>query len=293
MRKPDYYAVLEVKRTASAEELKRAYRRLAREYHPDRNGGQPEAEERFKLIVEAWEVLGDPDRRRHYDLFGHQTWGPFGDPNDFKVEPFDISEQLRRFGRGVKERVLRSPGADLRITVHLSVRDVLLGTVRTFELPRMSASGAIVRKLFEFPIPPGVAEGRVLRWKGFGTPGRYGGTPGDLLVRVAVEPHPIFYFEGDALFFRLCLREDEAMLGTQLDVPSPWGVRTLEVPTSTVDDEVLTLAAAGGLERSGRRRDLHARVQVIGAALGAARRAALEAEREALERYVAQLRTDR
>lgn len=294
MRKPDYYVVLEVKRSASAEELKRSYRRLARAYHPDRNGGGSDAEDRFKLVVEAWEVLGDPDRRRHYDLFGHQTWGPGGGGSpDFTVVPFDLAEQLRAFGRGAKARVLRRAGGDLRITVQLTLRDVLLGTVRKLELPRRSASGAIVRKLFEFSIPPGVAEGRVLRWKGFGAPGRYGGAHGDLLVRVAVEPHAVFYFEGDALFFRLCLHEAEAMHGAQVEVPSPWGVRTLDVSPRTTDGEVLTLPAAGGLARGGRRRDLHARVQVIGTALGAERCAALEADREALARYVAQLRTDR
>lgn len=243
MRQVDYYEVLEVRRADDHITIKRSYRRLARRYHPDQNPDNPHAEERFKRIVEAWDVIGDPDRRKQYDRWGHHA--PFyGSAQPVVVDPMDL---FRTAAGQIKERLFRRQGKDLSIAVTLRFKEALLGTTRVFEIPRLGPTGNLERRRFEVKIPRGVGAGRVLRWKGYGAPGVHGGDYGNLLVRVLIEPHPIFRFVRERLFLDVYLNAEQARAGCSLDIPSPWGVRTLKVPPNTKDRTIIECPRLGGL----------------------------------------------
>lgn len=274
MTKVDYYLILEVRRSDPHETIKHAYRRLARKYHPDQNQDDVRAEERFKRIVEAWEILGDTDRRRMYDLFGHRsTQRGFSDFTDFTgmdLRPTDVFAQVvKQVREDLTRRFMRRRGGDLRIDVTLTLREALLGTSRVFELPRINAAGEISRRRFEIDIPRGVPEGRVLRWKRQGAPGKHGGEAGSLLVRVLIEAHPIFRFEGGELVVDLYLNPDEVRDGCTLEIPSPWGVRSFSVPSAVRADAKLEARLLGGLDEKGNRRSLWLHVHTIDASNGA------------------------
>lgn len=285
MAKLDYYLILEVKRSDSRETIKKSYRRLARQYHPDQNPENIRAEERFKAVVEAWEVLGDPERRRLYDLFGHRASGQgfpgYPGPDLHPIDVFD--EMLKKVRDDLKRRLFRRRGSDLRIDITLTMREVLLGSERVFELPRVNAAGEPVRRRVKFTIPRGVSEGRVLRWKGQGAPGKNGGQSGDLLVRILVEQHPIFHFESGELVMDLYLTRKEADRGVSVAIPSPWGARTFAVPAHVSEGDSLEAPLLGGLDKAGNRRSLWLRVHVADSDRPSPD---FLADRERLENYV-------
>lgn len=293
MRSVDYYEVLQVQRADDLITIKRAYRRLAQKYHPDKNPDNPAAEERFKQVVEAWEVLSDPQRRKIYDRWGHNTpfqaYGP-GTTAATIVDPFDV---LRTAAQHVKARVLRRQGKDLRITITLSFKEALLGTRRVFEIPRRNTAGRIVRKRFEFDIPRGVGTGRILRWKGYGVPGVHGGAYGNLLVHVEVEDHPIFRFEGPKLFVDAYLSHDEAQDGCALDVPTPWGLRSVSVPSHVKDRTIIEGKRWGGLNARDLRDSLWIQIHVEPKATAVVAREAFFAGRARYHTYVEELRAGR
>lgn len=292
MARIDYYRVLEVQRSDSHDVIKRSYRRLARLYHPDHNQDDRRAEERFKRVVEAWEVLGNAERRRTYDRFGGQM-PPRGFPED--MSPDSVMEMYNELFQQMKEavrvRFLRRKGADLHLTLTLTIREALLGCSRVFELPRLGPNETIVRKRYVFDLPSNLSPGRVLRWAGFGGPGRYGGANGDLLISIQVEEHTVFYFEKHQLSLELHLREDEAMQGARIDIPSPWGVRSIDVQPGAVNDQIIEMPFLGGLEKDGRRAPLFVRLKVPSARWSEERRQQSAIERERLARYVMSLQS--
>jgi curved DNA-binding protein len=257
----DPYDILGVPRNASRDEIKRAYRRLAKELHPDRNPGNKAAETKFKEVHAAYEVLGDPQRRAQYDRFGaggpmpdFQTWTTAG-PSPFEGISFDfgstgdlssIFEQFfRRPGsRGRPRRTTQRPaarGADLEHTVDLSFEEATHGTSRQIRLS--AGSGGAPAERIEFRIPAGVVDGQRIRVKGKGHAGP--GGRGDLMIRCRVHPHPFFRREGNDILLDVPLSLTEAVLGAKIEIPTLDGITRVTVPPGTSSGTKLRLRGKG------------------------------------------------
>src|SRR3954470_7626679 len=257
----DYYETLGVPRDASEEDIRRAYRRLARENHPDVNK-DPGAEDRFKEVSEAYEVLRDPEKRERYDRFG-QNWkagqdvsgaggfsgfqggGPdtggvlFGfvegeDFSDFFDGLFGSRRGRRGFGGfdGFSTR-----GADQEAELELSLEEAARGGKRRITL----ADG----RDYEVNIPPGVRDGQRIRLAGEGSPGAGGGPPGDLFLRVRIKPDPRFRREGNDLYTDVPVAPWEAALGADVEVPTLNGTSRVKVPPGSSCGRKLRLRGEG------------------------------------------------
>lgn len=273
----NYYDVLGVPQTATDHEISRAYRRLARELHPDVNPNNKEAEERFKEVSVAYDVLGDPAKRKEYDEarrlmqcgvgsgFGGAPFGGHGD-GGFTVRIDDLADldDLAGFsdvfgdllfGRGrpgTKQR--RRRGADLEAELALSFEEAVFGVTTDVDV-----NGKRVR----VRIPPGVDNGQLIRVPGRGNPGRDGGPPGDLYVVVRVSPHPIFGRDGQHLTVTLPITYPEAVLGAEVKVPTLDGSPvTIRIPSGTPSGKTFRVRGHGIPRASGRRGDLLAAVEV-------------------------------
>jgi DnaJ-class molecular chaperone len=256
MSKRTYYEVLGVSPRADQKTLKRAYRRLARKYHPDQNPGDPAAEERFKKIAEAYQVLSQPELRRRYDVFG--TAYPVSERPSAPVRPaqvfsFVAGEVMSR----VRSRLKRAPGEDLHLDIDLHFIEATRGCRRIIELPtREYSRSTVVRRRFEFRIPAGVEDGQSLRWKGRGAPGRSGGSSGDFYMHIHVHSHPIFARRGLDIHLPLPLTSEEAAEGTTLDVPTLRGIKSLRVPAGAQTGKRIRLPGRGIRLKDGRKGDL-------------------------------------
>lgn len=226
----DYYEVLGIGRDASEAEVKKAFRALARELHPDVNDHDPDAEEKFKAAAEAYEVLSDPARRQTYDSYGHEGLrsGGFAPQGDFG----SIEDILQAFfgGGGFGFGVRRGParGADVAVAVEVDYEEVLGGTSREV-CTTPNGDGDPLR----VEIPAGIADRQTMRVAGGGRPGEPGGRPGDLYVEVRVAEDERFQRDGDDLVSVVAIPATAAMLGTTIVVPTLDGEREIEVPAGT------------------------------------------------------------
>ncbi len=270
----DYYEVIGVPRTATAEEIKRAYRKLARKHHPDLKPAaeRAAAAERFKEINEANEVLSDPDKRVKYDALG-QNWKSGMDftppPGSGQAEPGsadredvgDVSDFFASlFGRGAGRRGrggvrVTLPGSDVEAELTVTLDELLRGGKRRLQLP----GGHTI----EVEIPPGVRDSSVLRLAGQGEAGVNGGPPGDLFLHVRLSPHPRYRVAGDDLELDLELAPWQAVLGDEVKVETLDGPVTLKVPPGTPSGRRLRLRGRGLPRADGERGDLHAVVRVV------------------------------
>lgn len=281
----DFYVILEVERTASQAELKAAYRRLARRYHPDQNQDDPAAEEHFKRVAAAYEVLGDPQRRVLYDRFGTDRPIPNGVPHGFQqINP--IAVVVKQGVEALRARVARRSGVDLRINISLSFEEALRGTERVFALPRGAGKRQVVERRVEFRLPGGLSDGQVLRWAGYGGPGKFGGPSGDLYVQVSVAAHPLYRLERGDLIVPLPVRSSEAIPG-EFEVPTLYGFRRVTLNTRPEHKERIVLNEAGRPVQGGRRHPLIVEIIREEHATSAEEFAALETR---FERYVDALR---
>jgi curved DNA-binding protein len=282
----DLYEVLGVPRDADTDAIRKAYRKLARKNHPDLNPGDKAAEERFKEISRAWEVLEDPERRRNYDEFGaisleagfdaqkarqaREAFGSrFGTGARPGAESFgeefefgDLDDLLGGFfrGRGEGGRTLRIRGADLEASLELDFLDAVRGGEQRLTLGRPGAGGA---DTVTVRIPPGVDTGGRLRIPGKGGPGVGGGPPGDLSVVLRVRPHRVFRREGRDLSFDLPISVAEAIRGAKVEVPTLDGRATLTIPPGTDSGTRLRLRGKGVPDpRGGAPGDLFARILI-------------------------------
>ena len=268
----DYYEVLGVARDASSDDIRRAYRKLARQYHPDINH-ESDAEERFKDVGEAYEILSDPEKRELYDRLGDQQRAGAGAPDmadfedlfgragfgpDARVEfgeggLSDLFERLFGDGAGVADGgPLR--GRDHEAVLELSLEEALAGGRRRFSL---DGAGS-----FEVEIPAAVREGQRVRIAGKGAAGRGGGPAGDLYLLVRLKPHRRFRREGDDLQVDLRITPWEAALGATVPVRTLSGTAQVRVPTGSSSGRRLRLRGRGLPTRDGKRGDLYATVQV-------------------------------
>ena len=281
----DYYSVLGVSRNASEREIKQAYRKLARQYHPDVNAGDKSAEAKFKQINEAYEVLSDKEKRQKYDQFGDQ-WQyadqfaqarrqqtPFWDfsqagGQSFRFEEADLGSLFDDlFGGGIRRRQVRPRrGKDIRHPVEVTLEEAYHGTKRTIALqteqPCSDCKGtgliqnlpcSVCRgsgvvsgvKRLEVKIPPGVKDGSRVRVAGKGEPGYAGGANGDLYLVMSVKPHRLFERKGDDLYVEVAVPLTVAMLGGEVFIPSLKGKLALKVPPETQNGRAFRLAGKG------------------------------------------------
>lgn len=256
----DFYAVLGVDRSASGKDLKKVYRRLAQQYHPDNNPDDPAAETRFKEVTEAYDVLSDPKLREEYDqardAFSRGAWAgaPQGGAQYVRYEDMEgmgdfgsfFGGDLGDLFRGARPR--QQKGADLEGEVSLSFHEAISGTTRTLTIS--SAGGP---REVQVKIPPGVDDGQRIRVKGKGAPGAGGGAAGDILVRIRAGDHPIFNRKGLNLELTAPITFAEAALGANIKVPTLDGTVTLKVPPGTQSGKTFRVTGKGvtGPKRTG------------------------------------------
>ncbi|NER83767.1 MAG: DnaJ domain-containing protein [Leptolyngbya sp. SIO1D8] len=293
----DYYSILGVSKSASTDDIKRAFRKLARKYHPDVNPGNRSAEAKFKEISEAYEVLSDSDKRRKYDQFGRYWqqadrsggYGPGADGSfDFSnYGSFDefINELLGRFGTGFGGtggpstgrtnytyrtsprgggfgndfgggfggNTASSQSLDQEANISLSLSEAFRGTRKRLKI----GSDEV-----EVRIPAGAKQGTKVRLRGKGQMNPYSGQRGDIYLIVSLLPHNIFQFEGDNLVCEVPITPDEAVLGGKIEVPTPDGSVTMNLPPGVKSGQSLRLRGKGWPSPKGSRGDQLVRVVI-------------------------------
>jgi DnaJ-class molecular chaperone len=254
----DPYAVLGVKRDATPEAIKRAYRKLARQHHPDLNPGKPEAEAKFKAAASANDLLSDPERRARFDRgeidaqgneqrqeqrpaggyrrhadaeAGERYAGASPDAAMFEDLFADLFEARRRADAAPR------PGRDESYRLVVPFRTAVLGETETLTLPD--------GRVLNVRIPPGMESGQVIRLRGQGGPGRNGGPAGDALIELAVREHPVFRREGQDIRMELPVTLQEAVLGGPVEVPAPTGTLRVTLPPNSDSGRQIRLRGKG------------------------------------------------
>jgi len=290
----DYYETLGVARSATADEIKQAFRKLARLHHPDVAKDKATGEARFKEINEAYEVLGDTEKRRRYDDLGeHWQEGMPGAPSthrrgrnrpppgqpDFEFSGTGFSDFFESFfggGHGgfssapppsrprhTGEPDFAQPERDVEADLLVSLEEALHGSHRRVTLKRPDHEGTSQRTdSYNVRIPPGVHEGQRIRLAGQGEPGAHGAEAGDLYLRVRMERHPDFNIQGSDLYCDLHLAPWEAVLGTQVTLPTLDCSTSLRIPPGTAADSVLRLRGLGLPKANQQRGDLYATARI-------------------------------
>ena len=270
----DYYTIMGVERTASQDEIKRAYRKLARKYHPDVSK-ESDAEVRFKEVGEAYEVLKDPEKRAAYDQLGKNwkagqdfnpppNWdagfefsgGGFTDGDASAYSDFFESLFGRGFGgtgggrgAGGSYGGYHAHGEDHHAKVLIDLEDAYNGATRSIALstPEVDSRGHVVTKqrTLNVKIPKGVKQGQRIRLAGQGSPGMGSGQAGDLYLEVEFKPHSIYRIEGHDVYVDLPVTPWEAALGASIKVPTPDGKVDMKIPAGTVSGRKMRLKARG------------------------------------------------
>jgi curved DNA-binding protein len=267
----DYYESLGVPRTASADEIKKSFRKLAREFHPDVAKDKKKAEERFKEINEAYEVLSDPDKRKKYDELGSnwKSGAEFRPPpgygggqgfrggraaggeefhfggtgfSDFFEQMFGARMRGGGFeqGRGFTQEDMAERGADIEGDIMVTLEEAARGSVRTVNVTHGDR-----KESHQVKIPAGIAEGQKLRLTGKGESGSGGGDNGDLYLRVRLAKHPDFDVDGKNLIYELELAPWEAALGAEISVPTLDGRVNIKIPAGTASGQKLRVRGRG------------------------------------------------
>lgn len=265
----DYYEILDVDRKANEKEIKSAYRKLARKWHPDlHSGNQKEAaEEKFKQINEAYEVLSDSEKRSKYDMLGANWQGgqDFRPPPDMGGFHFytssgdtmdgfsDFFEML--FGQGdfsrrsKAQRQSNIKGRDLETELEVSLEEAYHGTEKTLQLSAGDRAGV---KSLNVKIPAGVRDGNKIRFKGQGANGLYGGQNGDLYLVIRIKPHPVFKVKENDLETEVVIRPEEAVLGAEVFVTTLDGLVSMKIPAEIHAGKRLRLRGKGLPYKGGR-----------------------------------------
>jgi curved DNA-binding protein len=266
MKYKDYYKILGLQRGASEDEVKKAYRKLARKYHPDVSK-EANAKERFQEVSEAYETLRDKEKRAAYDSLGSFRPGQdFRPPPDWfdrfgagrtedlrGVDLSELFESMGIFGRAGRRSRGAFPGEDYEVAVRLTLEEAFRGAERSVQLDGRS---------FTARIPRGATDGQRLRLRGKGGPGVNGGPAGDLYLQIALEPHPLYRASGHDLEIEVPLAPWEAALGAQVEVPTLEGRVTMKVPAGSRTGQKLRLAGKGLPKPGGGAGDLYAALTI-------------------------------
>jgi len=275
------HEVLGVKRDASADEIRKAYRKLAKEFHPDLNPGKPAAEARFKAVTAAYDILSDPEKRGRYDrgeidesgaerprysyrphAEGAQGWKyqPHGE-----MDLGDLDDLFAMFGRGRGARPgghggragegFAMPGPDRRFALTIDFVEAAAGARKRLALSP--------DEWLDVTIPPGIEQDQVLRLKGKGAAGLGGGPPGDALIEVHVATHPFFRREGDDIHLELPVSLAEAVLGARVPVPTVTGPVTMTIPKGSDTGTRLRLRGKGIHRRGHRAGDQYVTLKIV------------------------------
>lgn len=282
----DYYATLGVARGASAEEIKKAYRKLARENHPDLHPDDPKAKEKFQQVQNAFDVLNDPKKREMFDRYGSayesmggggpqgaRPWpgggGRGGEAHEVNLEDLfgggggGFADLFKQFGnrgaRGGNRRPMPEEGADLEHDLSIPFASAVLGGEAQIAVQRSDGRTETIR----VKIPAGIEDGKKIRLRGQGEPGANGGPAGDILIRVAIAPHPHFRRFGKRLEVSVPITLAEAIAGAKIDFPTPHGTITLTVPPGSSSGRKLRVKGQGVKAGSGEPGDLFAELEIV------------------------------
>lgn len=252
MKYKDYYEILGVPRSASLDDIKKAYRKLARTHHPDMSKA-PDAESRFKELGEAYATLKDEAKRAAYDELGHPKpgaefrpppqWQQDFAPGGMSFEDLDLADLLAAMGRGQRagpQHAMPLKGQDFETSVTITLEDARRGSTVNLTL----ADGAVERTL-QVTIPPGASQNQKLRLRGKGAKGFNGGPDGDIYLHIKLAPHAVFRPDHHNLYFDLVLAPWEAVLGTEIEVPTLEQPVLLTVPPGTRAGQKLRLRGRG------------------------------------------------
>jgi len=281
MKYKDYYAVLGVPRDADAAVIKTAYRKLARKFHPDVSK-EPDAEERFKEVAEAYETLKDAEKRAAYDQLGQHApgsdfrpppeWGPSHGAGQFSFDDIDLADLFAglsgRAGGGASRRSDRPiPGGDYEAAVRLTFEQAFEGAELELDLAAIEYDEqGVARRVphrMRVRVPKGVTDGQKLRVPGKGGKGLRGGRDGDLYLDITVAAHPLFRVDGMDIHVDLPVAPWEAVLGASVEIPTPAGRVTLKVPAGTRAGQKMRLGGRGMARPDGSKGDLYAQVEIV------------------------------
>ena len=289
----DYYKTLGVRRDASQAEIQKAYRELARKYHPDMNPDDKTAKEKFQQVQKAFDVLNDSEKREMYDRYGSSfetmgTGGPYGSPGfgggagpgGFGAEGVDFSQLFgERFGEEAaggwgdilgqfrraagrtpgKHAPPRRRGADIQHQLRVPFKTSITGGEAQLTLRRRSGK----TELIAVKIPAGIEDGKKIRVRGQGEPGGAGGSAGDILISIRVEAHDCFQRRGNHLHVKVPVTLAEAVLGAKVDLPTPRGTVSLSIPPGSSSGMKLRLKGHGAAPGNGPPGDLLAEIQIV------------------------------
>jgi DnaJ-class molecular chaperone len=287
----DYYKTLGVSKSASTEEIQKAYRNLARKYHPDLNPDDKTAKQKFQDVQQAYETLNDPKKKQMYDQFGsdYEQMGGGGAGPQFhtgQVPPgfeqmfggaggaasgITLEELMRQFGMGGSpfggegggrrrsRRPAQEPGQDLRHELEIPFHTAVQGGKVSLRLRRPSGKTETI----DVSIPAGIESGKTIRLTGQGEPSESGGPAGDLFITVRVAEHDSFSRQGLDLTVKVPITIAEACLGGKIEVPSPHGTLTLTVPPGTSSGKRIRAKGQGIHAKGGAAGDLYAEVQIV------------------------------
>ena len=281
----DYYKTLGIEKSASAEDIKKVYRKLALKWHPDKNQNNKSAEDKFKKISEAYAVLSDPEKRKEYDTYGSADQFRQKYTQEDIFRGFDLNDILRGFGfsdsgrrggsrtfrsdrgggfayshgdpfsdifEGERQRYAHMPqkGQDFEYNLSITLEESVFGAEKKLALQKEDDVEEI-----NFKVPPGISTGKKLRLAGKGAPGIDGGTSGDLYININILPHPIFARDGYDLYIEKSIHFSQAALGTSIDIPTLEGpVKRIKIPPGTQNNTKIRMKGYGvpGLKGTGK-----------------------------------------
>ena len=259
--KRDYYDVLGVSQSATSDEIKKAYRKVAMKYHPDQNSGDSVAEEKFKEASEAYEILSNPEKKSRYDQFGHQAFSGAGGGFGGFSNAQDIFDQFSS-GAGInlgdilsemmggRPRTGPVRGRDLRYDLDISFEEAALGSSRTFTLPSSSNRNSNEREKLKLKIPAGVESGSRQRLAGKGGEGGRGGPSGDLFIVFRVDDHPFFRRDELDIIIQVPVPFHIAILGGEIKVPTLHGPASLKIKAGTKNGQIFRLRGQGVVDKA-------------------------------------------
>jgi curved DNA-binding protein len=285
MKYKDYYAALGVDKKAGADEIKKAYRKLARKYHPDVSK-EKDAKEKFQEVSEAYETLKDPEKKAAYDQLGsYQPGQDFRPPpgweqqfnqgsGGFSFDEVDLADLFAGLGGGGRgfrtggraRRDMPLPGEDYEVPVRITLEDAYNGTMLdlNLQIPEYDENGRIRRvpRTIKARVPKGVSDGERLRLPGKGGKGMNGGRDGDLYLLIQIAPHKLFRVSGRDLYMDLPVAPWEAVLGAAIEIPTLGGPVRLKIKPGTQAGQQLRLSTKG-LPKPGNEGDLYVIVQIV------------------------------